>query len=77
MIGEFEPGSRGQVLKNLLSIKSEVEMEEAETEALLQDTGFLTQLNFGVLEGTLKNKYFAAVRAGMDKDYRPMERIFE
>jgi cell filamentation protein len=37
----------------------------------------LPQLNFGSLEGPLKNQYFAAVRAGMDKNYGPMEKIFE
>ncbi len=31
---QFEPGSRGRVLKNLLGIKRKREMDEAESEAL-------------------------------------------
>lgn len=37
----------------------------------------LPQLNFSVLESAFKRKYFAAVRAGLDRNYRPMEEIFE
>jgi len=36
----------------------------------------LLKLNFGLVKGKLKNEYFAAVRAGIGKDYRPMEKIF-
>ena len=37
----------------------------------------LPQLDFSVLEGPLKRKYFAAVRAGLDRNYKPMKEIFE
>ena len=36
----------------------------------------LPLLNFSVMAGERKEEYFAAVRAGMDQDYRPMTRIF-
>lgn len=36
----------------------------------------LPPLDFSELQGTKREEYFAAVRAGMDRDYRPMERIF-
>jgi cell filamentation protein len=39
--GEFEPGSRGRVLKNLLGITSKREMDRVESEALVQ-----TELHF-------------------------------
>lgn len=35
---EFEPGSRGRVLRNLLGIRSVREMQRAESEALLTAT---------------------------------------
>ena len=35
---EFEPGSRGRVLRNLLGIRSVREMNQRETEALLSAT---------------------------------------
>lgn len=34
-------------------------------------------LDFSAIEGEKKNAYFAAVQAGMDMDYKPMERIFD
>lgn len=34
-------------------------------------------LGFSAIEGEKKNAYFAAVQAGMDRDYKPMERIFD
>ncbi|MCG3205843.1 MAG: hypothetical protein KCHDKBKB_02566 [Elusimicrobia bacterium] len=36
----------------------------------------LPQLNFSVLEGAFKKRYFAAVRAGLDRNYKPMGEIF-
>jgi cell filamentation protein len=33
-------------------------------------------LDFGGMVGKQRQEYFAAVRAGLDRDYRPMERIF-
>lgn len=33
-------------------------------------------LNFGSIKGVKKENYFAAVRAGMDRDYEPMKKIF-
>jgi cell filamentation protein len=33
-------------------------------------------LNFKTIEGRRREEYFAAVRAGMDRNYRPMEKIF-
>jgi len=33
-------------------------------------------LDFGGVIGPRRREYFAAVRAGLDRDYRPMERIF-
>jgi len=36
--GQFEPGSNGQVLKNLLGITTQVEMERIETELLFELT---------------------------------------
>ena len=36
----------------------------------------LPPLDFSELQGVKRDVYFAAVQAGMDRDYRPMERIF-
>ena len=36
----------------------------------------LPLLDFGVIAGEKKAAYFAAVQAGMDKNYQPMERLF-
>lgn len=33
-------------------------------------------LDFSLLDGVRKEEYFAAVRAGMDRDYQPMKRLF-
>ena len=33
-------------------------------------------LDFGSITGRKRQEYFAAVRAGMDRDYEPMEKIF-
>ena len=33
-------------------------------------------LNFKTIEGKRREEYFSAVRAGMDKNYKPMEKIF-
>lgn len=37
----------------------------------------LPLLDFSVLAGRRSNDYFAAVQAGMGRDYRPMARLFE
>ncbi len=36
----------------------------------------LPLLNFGLIAGSEKELYFAAVRAGLDKNYKPMEQLF-
>jgi cell filamentation protein len=36
----------------------------------------LPPLDFTEIKGKKKQEYFAAVQAGMDRDYRPMEKIF-
>jgi cell filamentation protein len=37
----------------------------------------LPVLHFDDIKGRRKEEYFAAVRAGINADYAPMERIFE
>lgn len=36
----------------------------------------LPPLDFGGLKGQKRNEYFSAVKAGLDKDYEPMEKVF-
>lgn len=36
----------------------------------------LPPLDFGEFEGKRKEEYFAAVRAGLDRNYQPMEKVF-
>jgi cell filamentation protein len=36
----------------------------------------LPPLDFSDLQGTERGAYFAAIQAGLDRDYRAMERIF-
>ena len=36
----------------------------------------LPPLNFGLIAGVKKEAYFAAIQAGMDKNYQPMEKLF-
>jgi len=36
----------------------------------------LPPLDFGELKGKKRKEYFAAVRAGLERDYKPMEEIF-
>jgi len=36
----------------------------------------LPPLDFSEMAGHLKEEYFAAVRSGMDRDYRPMSKLF-
>lgn len=36
----------------------------------------LPPLEFGGIKGRKRQEYFAAVRAGLDRDYKPMEKIF-
>ena len=33
-------------------------------------------LDFGLIAGERKEMYFAAVQAGLDKNYKPMEKLF-
>jgi cell filamentation protein len=33
-------------------------------------------LNFGLMSGEKKNEYFEAIQAGLDKDYKQMEKLF-
>ncbi len=44
--------------------------------ALMALQAGLPSLNFSVIKGKQRKGYFAAVRAGMDKNYEPMEKIF-
>ena len=37
----------------------------------------LPPLNFSSIRGKEQQKYFAAVRAGIKRDYEPMEKIFK
>ena len=37
----------------------------------------LPPLDFGALKGPKRKEYFAAVKAGLDKNYRPMEKAFD
>ena len=34
-------------------------------------------LDFTAIKGRKKEEYFSAVRSGLDRNYRPMEKIFE
>jgi len=68
--GEFEPGSNGQVLKNLPGIHSVQEMDDAEARALEK-----AMLDFSLIAEEKKQAYFAAVQAGLDRNYKPMERL--
>ncbi len=36
----------------------------------------LPPLDFGGLKGKKRKEYFAAIRAALDRDYKPMEKIF-
>lgn len=36
----------------------------------------LPPLDFGNIKGRKRQEYFAAVRAGLDRDYKPMEKVF-
>jgi cell filamentation protein len=36
----------------------------------------LPPLDFGSIKGRKRQEYFAAVRAGLDRDYKPMEKVF-
>ena len=44
---------------------------------LMASQAGLPILDFAHIKGKKKIEYFAAVRAGLDKDYKPMEAIFE
>ena len=56
----YEPGSKGT---ELLS-------------TLIGLQAGLPPLDFSELKGVKRDEYFAAVQSGMDRDYKPMERIF-
>jgi cell filamentation protein len=43
---------------------------------LMASQAGLPLLDFGVLKGRRRKDYFGAVRAGLDRDYKPMERLF-
>ncbi len=36
----------------------------------------LPPLDFGGLKGSRRKAYYAAIRAGLDRDYKPMEGVF-
>jgi len=36
----------------------------------------LAPLDFGGIKGRKRHEYFAAVQAGLDRDYKPMENVF-
>ena len=36
----------------------------------------LPPLNFSMIKGRKREEYFAAIRAGLDRNYKPMEKIF-
>ena len=50
-----------------------VEMGVVETNALQAD---LPILEFSELDGARREEYYAAVRAGVDRNYRSMKRLF-
>lgn len=66
--GQYEPGSRGRVLRNLMRIKRKREMDAMEGKELV---------DFGRLRGKKKGEYFIAVQSGLDRNYAPMEKIFD
>ena len=91
---QFELGSHGRVLKNLLGIKSKREMDRMEAQEHLRALAELIKifdqspflmalqaglppLDFGALKGPKRKEYFTAVRAGLDENYRPMEKVFD
>jgi cell filamentation protein len=43
---------------------------------LMASQAGLPLLDFGVLKGRRREEYFSAVRAGLDRDYKPMEKLF-
>ncbi len=70
---QYQPGSRGRVLRNLLGIASKRQMDEIEAR---EQKRALPPLDFGHLKGRKRETYFRAVQAGVDYDYAPMEAIF-
>ncbi|MFZ4437813.1 MAG: hypothetical protein ACOYOS_05250 [Syntrophales bacterium] len=84
---EYEPGSNGTVLKNLCGITTIAGMEQAETLALVQSTEEMLDQHhrftaqdicqlFYAMEAEGREAYFAAIRAGMERNYHPMQAIF-
>lgn len=43
---------------------------------LMASQAGLPLLDFGMLKGRRREEYFSAVRAGLDRNYKPMERLF-
>ncbi len=70
---QFEPGSRGCVLKNRLGIKRKKEMDEAD----MAFQAGLPMLNFKDITDRKRKEHLAAINRGLSRDYKPMERIFE
>jgi hypothetical protein len=68
---QFEPGSHQRVLKNLPGIHRKREMA-----TLMALQAGLPLLNFSGISGRKKEAYFAAVQAGLARDYVPMEKVF-
>ncbi len=66
---ETQPGSRGRVLRNLRGIARVLS-------SLMALQAGLPLLDFNAIAGKRKAEYFAAIQAGMDRNYRPMTRIF-
>jgi hypothetical protein len=82
---QYQPGSRGRVLRNLLSITSKRAMDEVEAKE--QKRALKEMLSVYTLHHRFKasdicdmhkkkQQYFRAIQAGMDHDYEPMEKVF-
>ncbi len=74
---EFEPGSRGRVLRNRLGITRVRDMSEAESQALLMALqAGLPPLDFSPLAGRGCRAYIAGIHAAVGRDYRPLAVMF-
>jgi hypothetical protein len=69
MESEFQPGSRGRVLRNLLGITRMREM-------LMASQAGLPAVDLRALAGGGKRKYVLAIDAAMSRDYVPLEALF-
>jgi hypothetical protein len=82
---QFEPGSRRRVLRNSVGIKSARKMDDAEAAALgaamdvfvIGLQAGLPPLDFSLIAGPARKAYFAAIQSGMDRNYQPMEKLFD